>query len=302
MIKAVACIGMTTDDTVLTVDAISPGVEAVDVVTSVTTGTGGKGFITAATAAWSGVPAKLFGFADPELSYPKHPLLDTSYVVRCRQRKISTWTVVNSQASSAHTYVDVAPTVDPPSRSELTERLRHFGSDASVWYVTAEDLNVLDAAADLLRQSQLPVVINACTPLMQILAAKEDTLTTLLDSATAVLVNESEWTALLQLRQIADGALQRLSLLREVVVTEGRSGGRFAERPFREWSRYEAERVPALCNLGAGDTFNGSYLADRWIRATPLREACERAAATAARKVACGALHLLDDLRRKFQP
>jgi sugar/nucleoside kinase (ribokinase family) len=168
--------------------------------------------------------------------------------------------------------------------------------------VTAEDRDVLNAAAGLLKHSPLPIITNACIPLMQILADKQDTLTTLLENTAALLVNESEWTTLLQLPQIADGALQRLPLLQEVVVTEGELGGRFAQRPFHEWNRYAGERVTALCTLGAGDTFNGAYIAERWIRAAPLDDACERAAATAARKVACGVLHLLDDLHRRSEP
>ena len=283
---------MTTVDTILIAEQMSSGADTVDLIARVIRGSGGKGLIAAAALAACDVDVQLLSLVSSDYAPPVHPRLDLLHLMPLRQRMVSTWIVIDAAHSVSHTYVDLGET----GRSDraLTETaVRSFIEGVGVLYVTAETGGLLKHAARTLKLIARPAIVNLCTPLLQILSDYPGTLLDLISSTSAVIANETEWRMFQRALDETSTSWRSFPGLKDVIVTAGARGGRFTEAPFDTWDTYDAVPCVPRCVVGAGDTFNGAYVAARWVNGSSLAEACRSAATIASRKVSTDAIHLL---------
>jgi len=284
--NSIVCVGATTLDVHLRVDKIAGTPESVSYVRQVTRGPGGKGWITASTVARLGHRVELRSLVGrnsrivPQLA----PSL-ASGMVPCLDHDHEIWIVVDDQHRRV-TYTSFG-NGDPTALDLTVEELASSPLSAPAVYLAAEHPRLVDAARRAAQRAGSTIVVNLSTAMTGLFRRYDaGLLPPLLESAHILLFNQHEAHAVLRSLDVASWADIPGNNLREVVVTEGADGGRYAQAPFAEWSSFPAipPRV-VRSDIGAGDTFNGAYLASHVIDGEPPDVACRAAAALASRCV-----------------
>ncbi len=281
----VGCLGMATLDTLLFTPVHWLEHDAVTPIEEVVLSAGGKGIVSADAVGRAGltaVPYALIGTSS-ELA-PKLDSLDRRYLIPALAEDNRTWITI-SEAQRVVTFVSHGRLLDDRA-SAAVERLDALLDEIDALYVTVEHPTLLQAAVSEATSRRLPVILNPSVPMIDRLHKEDrDLFSELVMGSSTIVCND--WEAPRALRLLGVKTWEEIgeSRLEEVVITSGAAGGRFSERPFERWERFEATPVQQLeCVVGAGDTFTGAYLASRLMGRSML-ESCRRGADLAALKV-----------------
>ena len=158
--------------------------------------------------------------------------------------------------------------------------------NCDVLYITTERISLIEAALRETEGRDIFLVVNLNELLLNILAFDPVLLRRTAARANVLLMNDAESTKALKMLGRGSWSRAWATSLAELVITAGTSGGRVSTAPFAVWHPYSAlptER-PA-CPVGAGDTFNGTYLVARFLEGRSVQDSCLRAAEAASRKV-----------------
>ncbi len=278
------CLGMGTLDVTLSASSVSYEHDAVTVVDDVTVSVGGKGIVAAVALEHAGanaLPMALVG-ANSRLPSLLPPGLSCEWLTPALERDSQIWASV---ADVEHVVTWVAPGPLSHGVGDLAARGEGFVLGADALYLTMEELPLIEAALGKASDRGIPVAVDLTTPLLDQLRRKRrpDLLRKLVDAADVIFCNSGESARALQALGAKAWSDLRPRRLQEVVVTAAAEGGSYSRRPFTVWRGYEAVPAnPARCAVGAGDTFNGGFLAARWLRGRSLDESCEAAAALAS--------------------
>lgn len=281
----VACIGMSTLDTVLRNDRFRYMPEHVNVVTSCTESLGGKGLVAALALIYRQVPTRLVSLVGRDSAIPAacgHRISPESLLPTLDQDS-RTWLMIDD-AQQVVTCVAVGRRT-----SALSEVHRAIIADvidaADVVYLSTEDNEVLDVSITHLRATDTLLATNLCMPLINMLHSAAR-VSALLQRTKILLLNERESAIALKMLGVPTWGDLRGTRLSEIVITGGSAGGSYAQYPFASWQTYSAVPVELVgCVAGAGDTFNGAYLAARAWQRLPMADSCWAAAQLSAVKV-----------------
>jgi len=284
----VGCVGTASLDTLLFCEQLpTGGHDTVTVLDDIVITIGGKGLVSALAMHDAGVAALPFaGVGTNSTIAPMLPSdLDSRFVLPVQASDDRIWLIV-SGAHEVATLVAVEAfrSRDTPAHASAAEA---FVNEIDVVYISVDNPHVVRTVSQLACARDLPIVTNLSLPLLQ-LAQREagDLLPQLIEQSNVVLCNERESQLTLEMLQVRDWHELKSSQLREVIVTKGSEGGRWSERPFTGWTRYPAvRRGPTRCVVGAGDTFNGAYIAARFGSGAETAWSCAQGADAAARKV-----------------
>lgn len=283
MTMRIGVLGMATVDTLLSADVPAYRHDAVTLLNRVTSGIGGKGMVTAIAAHHGGAdvaPCALVGRRS-SIAAEVTPIFPTHFLLPALQDDHRIWIVISGE----HEVVTfVHATVPPRGRLAAIEAdATSFTEAVDVLYVSMEHPALVETGVRTAAARGIPVVINLCEPLLSGLTSA---VPELVRRSSAILCNEAESRSALATLGAAAWSNVDAPELREVVITGGAAGGRWSCRPFDRWARYEACPTRIACVVGAGDTFNGAYLASRFVHGQPPDEACRAAAERAAEKIA----------------
>lgn len=279
----VGVLGMATIDTLLRARQPKFEHDAVTTVDDVITSVGGKGLIAAIAARHAHprvLPLALVG-RESRVRHEVASSLDRRYLIEAVGEDHRVW-MVAAETGEVATFVRWTL---PPSEAldGLAEIARRFAENIDVLYVSIEHPVLVRHALEVAVARGIPIVANLCAPLIDELP---DLLAEIARCSDAILCNQLE----------ADRALAALGArgwsdvdagkLEVVVVTAGADGGRYAERPFVEWTPYAPVPAAIVSAVGAGDTFNGQFVVSRFVHGLGLDAACTAAAERAAVVVA----------------
>jgi sugar/nucleoside kinase (ribokinase family) len=281
----IGCLGMATLDTLLFTQRPVYAHDEVTPVEEVVVSPGGKGIVSTAAMHRCGmetVPFALLGRRS-ELG-PLLAAFDDRYLLPLLDADSRTWITV-SEEHRVVTFIARGALAKADEETALTA-LRRFIEEIDALYITVEHAQVLRLALELALQRDLRIALNPSVPMIDQLGSEDpDLLARLVSNSSIVLCND--WEAPRVLRVLGKSSWSELgeSSLREVVITSGASGGNFSLAPFESWEHFDATPVSHPRSVvGAGDTFNGAYLASRLSGGTPA-ESCRRGADLAALKV-----------------
>lgn len=283
----IGCLGMATLDTLLFTKHPAFVDEAVTPVEKSVSTPGGKGVVIAAAAQLSGAEAVPFALAGAESDLGRclKQGFDTRYLIPVLDADSRTWITISGGEEVA-TFV-ARGLLAEDGLGRALDAINEFVGELDLLYATIEHPAVLRAALSAASYRDLPLALNPSLPLLNLLREEDPALLAdLFAYSSYVLCNERE-----AIRALEDlGAEGWVGVyapkLREVVITAGGAGGNLGLPPFDHWEHFAA--TPAahpLCVVGAGDTFNGAYLAARLIERASPRESCRRGADLAACKV-----------------
>lgn len=281
----IGCLGMATLDTLLFTQRPAYAHEEVTPVEGVVESPGGKGIVSAAAMRRSGVEAIPFALVGKrsELS-PLLGAFDGRYLLPSLDMDNRTWITI-SEEHRVVTFVARGALAQADEDAALTA-VKGFIEEIDALYITVEHAGVLRTALEMALQRDLRIALNPSVPMIDQLGSEDpDLLARLVSNSSIILCNE--WEAPRVLRALGEGSWGELgaSSLREVVITGGASGGNFSLAPFESWEHFDATPVSHPRSVvGAGDTFNGAYLASRLTGGTPA-ESCRSGADLAAVKV-----------------
>jgi sugar/nucleoside kinase (ribokinase family) len=256
--------------------------ESVNHVSGVVRAIGGKGWITASTIAWLGSSPTLFALVGEDSRIA--PTLSTSVrseLQQCLDHDHEIWTVLGGERHRVmYSWFGKA---SPYRLDAALARLDNVHIQSAVVYIAAEHPAVVATALARARRERRTLVVNLSGALVKLILPDDASLfTELARSADVLLLNEFESELALRLLGIRSWSELTDSAVREIIVTNGSKGGRYAMRPFRDWAHYDA--VPArhmASEIGAGDTFNGAFLVARYVRGETVGDACDFAAGIA---------------------
>jgi sugar/nucleoside kinase (ribokinase family) len=282
----IGCLGMATVDTLLFTPEFDLRDEQVVPVEETVVCPGGKGLVSAAAMVLAGarvVPFSLVG-RDSSVLGMLGDGLDQRGMLGVLESDSRTWITI----SEGHRAVTFVARSIPDEAGEIEARARviAFAEEVDALYITLEHPPLLRSALKAAGARGLKIALNPSMPMIDLLGSEDPELFADLVRASAiVLCNEAESRAAEETlgAPICD---RRVSpSLEEVVVTRGRRGGRITFPPFEEWKTFAAIPAEERCAVGAGDTFNGAYLAKR-LGGADWRTSCEIGARLAAKKVA----------------
>lgn len=284
----IGCLGMATLDTLLfTKDPIYAH-EAVTPVEEAVVSPGGKGIVSAMAMQRAGadvLPFALIG-SGPELATLLPDEIERRYLLPLLESDSRTWITI-SEAHKVVTFVSHAP-LDGAAEEAAIGSVQEFISQVNALYVTIEHPPLVRAALRASSASGIKLALNPSVPLLDLFGREDPRLLgDLVANCTFILCNDWEAPQFLRALGVKQWSDLEAPLLEEVVVTAGAAGGQFAVAPFESWERFDATPVERLrCVVGAGDTFNGAYLAARLVNGASPRASARRGADLAAAKVA----------------
>ncbi|MFB9238165.1 PfkB family carbohydrate kinase [Plantactinospora siamensis] len=252
-------VGMATHDTFLELTQPHGGHESVIPVVTSTERLGGKGLL-AARAFDSVAPGRCSLLAEVAtagsmfkgLPYGRAALLET------REKDARVWVITGSDGDQRTFIQRSHRTLD---REEFAKRVIDALLPASWVYVSAEDLDIIQAVDVFLSHTpaRTPprLILNPCTPLLDILADDPSLLERLFKTAELILLNRHEHRAL----RVRLGP-RLYEMASAVVITNGKRGGSFSVDGGRTWTSFRAYPTskPRATAAGAGDIFNGSFM------------------------------------------
>lgn len=249
--------------------------DAVNVVDEAVRTPGGKGLVAAAAARQSGMDVELLALVgvESEILGLLPCGVDSRRLLACLDGDTQVWMSIADEV--------VVTWVQPgrilPRTVDLRSVTAAFIADIDGLYISMEDLSLIEAALRGARQRGLPVAANLCRPLLdQTRRARSDLVARLIEQCDILLMNRGEAD------EVGMLSLEPGPRPQEIVITEGPRGGRYRDRTGR-WSQFDAEPVAAVRSVvGAGDAFNGAFIASRWWLGADLEQSCRRAALAAA--------------------
>jgi sugar/nucleoside kinase (ribokinase family) len=283
----IGCVGMASVDTALLSESRpSFGHESVTIVERVVVSAGGKGIVAAIAMDYEDqqvAPLALIGH-DSRLPDMLPRSVGRGWLLRALEEDSRIWLSVSS---TQHVVAWIALGHRRMDDTALVAAAEAYAASVDALYLAFDARQLLRAALSAAKRQAKPIAANISRPLIEALACEDrDLLRELVASAKLLLCNEDECAR--ALRELgASGWNEVVGSSTEVVVTEGEAGGTFSVTPFDSWGRYEAVRPSRVRSVvGAGDTFNGAFLAARWGRGLSLEDSCQRAAVAAAECVA----------------
>jgi sugar/nucleoside kinase (ribokinase family) len=246
---------------------------------------GGKGIVSADAVGRTGltaIPYALVG-ASSELLRGLSGL-DGRYLLPALTEDNRTWITI-SEAQRVVTFVSHGH-LSKSTEAVAVDPVGAFMDEIDALYITVEHPRLLRVALRDATSRGLPMILNPSTPLIDRLAAEDPTLfSELVTKSSTIVCNDWEAPRALRILGVRSWEEIREASLEEIVITSGAAGGRFSERPFVRWERFEATPAGRLeCVVGAGDTFTGAYLASRLMGGS-VSESCRKGAELAALKV-----------------
>lgn len=285
-LRRVACIGMATLDTILYKETLSTEQEAVNVLDRHYATVGGKGLITAMALQYCSVEPILVSMVGRESKIRQACVgrIPTAALIPILIRDHRTWIIVDRRQAPV-TYVGLGE-FRQEALDSYTSSVIAAVDVSDMVYLSTENRWLIGTVLAHLEYNRLPLITNLCLPLLQTLG-KRQVIQDLVTRSRVLLMNQIESRYALKMLGTSSGRSVRSPTLCEIVITQGDGGGRFSQYPFGSWSSYEAIRPSAVrCAVGAGDTFNGAYVARRFGSDYGMEESCLAAAELAALKVA----------------
>jgi hypothetical protein len=281
----IGCVGTGSLDTTFLVSSASYDHESVMIVNEVVVSVGGKGLVTAIGMLDQGVDVEPLSLVGEKSQIPGMlPVrLGRAWLVPALDLDTQIWLSVSATHEVA-TWVSFGSSSRP--EQELAEIGVEYARNSDALYLSVEETPLLHGALLAARSDATPLAVNLSRPLIDRLARDDLALfARLIDSATILLCSADESVRALSALSAGDWRdVARQDA--EIVVTCGSDGGEFLPAESRNWERYEAVAPTTVRSVvGAGDTFNGAFLAARWGRGQSLSESCDVAAAAAARCV-----------------
>ena len=281
----IGCVGTGSLDTTFLVSSASYDHESVTIVNKVVVSVGGKGLVTAIGMLDQGVDVEPLSLVGEKSQIPGMlpTRLGRAWLVPALDLDTQIWLSVSATHEVA-TWVSFGNS--PRPEQELAEIGAEYARSSDALYLSVEETPLLRGALLAARSDATPLAVNLSRPLIDRLAHDDlALLASLVDSATILLCSADESARALSALSAGDWRdVARQDA--EIVVTRGSDGGEFLPAGSQSWERYEAVAPAAVRSVvGAGDTFNGAFLAARWGWGQSLPESCDIAAAAAARCV-----------------
>jgi sugar/nucleoside kinase (ribokinase family) len=276
----IGCIGMTTVDTLMFTDRIPSENEDLGRLQQVYQCLGGKGMVTALTLFALGCDVSLLTLIgnkqEIEGFLPRY--FDAGYLLKALVGNNRTWIPI-SIAQGSVLFVFSSPLIQD-AHSKVVRNIRSFLENVEILYLSTEYMFVIREATTKASKLNLPLVTNL----------------------NAALLSDPECSDpdVVALSRLGLNTWSEISVpnLQEIVITRGAHGGTVALRPFQDWQVYSAHSVePVVCDVGAGDTFNGGYLRARFVEGKSPYESCAYAARVAGQKLSLASSSLFAGVR-----
>jgi len=277
---------MATLDTILHKESLSSTPESVNVLENYYEAVGGKGLIAAMALQYSSAQSILISMvaARSKIRGACAGRIPESSLIPVLTRDHRTWITIDGSQRSV-TYVGLGKIRRESLDSHRDDILAAVDA-CDVVYLSTEDRWLIGTVLAHLAHTEVPLVTNLCLPLLQVLGNRVAVRDVIARSAV-LLMNEFESQYALKTLGVDSWHSAISPMLREVVVTRGGDGGVYSHYPFDSWSAYEAVQPSIVrCAVGAGDTFNGAYVARRFGAGDGVLDSCLAAADLAALKVA----------------
>lgn len=282
----IGCIGMTTVDTLLFTDRIPSENEDLGRLQQVYQCLGGKGMVTALTLFALGCDVSLLTLIgnkqEIEGFLPRY--FEAGYLLRALVGNNRTWIPI-SMAQGSVLFVFSSPLIQD-AHSKVIRNIRSFLENVEILYLSTEYMFVIREATTKASKLNLPLVTNLNAALLSDPECSDPDVVDLVSVSHTLIMNERE--SKLALSKLGFNTWSEISVpnLQEIVITRGAHGGTVGLRPFEDWQVYSAHSVsPIVCDVGAGDTFNGGYLRARFVDGKSPYESCTYAAQVAGQKL-----------------
>ncbi len=285
-VDRIACIGMATYDTILLKQRISAEAESVNVLDHYFETVGGKGLIAATALRYCSAQPVMLSMVAPEsaISRTCATWLPSARLLPVLDHDHRTWITVNEKQETV-TYVGLGK-VWREVLGKYTDIVISVLGSSDMVYLSTEDIWLIGTVLRHIADNKLPLVTNLCHPLMQTLESSQ-AIRGVVSRSTVLLMNERESNHALRTLDARNWASVVAPTLREVIITRGSEGGVYSERPFDSWFSYRPVRPTQVkCIVGAGDTFNGAYVAQRFGNGYSMPRSCQGAAELVALKIA----------------
>jgi sugar/nucleoside kinase (ribokinase family) len=277
---------MASIDTALFVDQPDYGAESVLIAGDVSVSLGGKGLIAAIAIGREGIevaPLSLVG-EESNLVRMVPPSVGKEWLVPGLAGDVRIWLSV---AGGEHVVAWIAPGRQLIADEAVEKIAAKYTDSLDMLYIALEAVSLIRAAFESAERRGIPIAANLSRPLVERLSRQEPTLLRRLVAKAELILCNGHESALVLSALHARSWREIAAPSAEIVVTRGENGGEVARTPFEHWVRYDAVPPTTVRSVvGAGDTFNGAFLAARWVRGLSTKESCERAATLAAECVA----------------